>query len=139
MKLWGNMTCGHVLHICHQQQVCIQVVTQTLPPWKQDKMTSQFEELKATINHPDPKQHPRNDWISTETWWLVAHRTMLSRTGCLCRAGRCRLKEAYGLLCGTTAPPELNELVGKIIEAKLRGGDVQEAFRHLQVEAHPCF
>jgi hypothetical protein len=63
-----------------------------LPSREQNKMTHQFEESKATIIHPDPKQHPHNNWISAETWQLGAHRMMLSLTSRLCRAGGCWLK-----------------------------------------------
>ncbi len=38
----------------------------TLPPGEQNKQTHLFEKLKALCDHPDPKQHPRNDWISTK-------------------------------------------------------------------------
>jgi hypothetical protein len=52
----------------------------TLPPREQDKMTRQFEELKASLVHPDPKQHPRNDWISPET--LATGRCYVGLDGC---------------------------------------------------------
>ena len=77
------------LKIYQQNCQCFPI---TLPPGEQDEMTCQFEELKATIVHPGPKHHPRNDWISMETWRLVANRMMLHRTGRLCRAGGRRMK-----------------------------------------------
>ena len=63
-----------------------------LPPGEQDKKTRLFEELKALCDHPDPTQHPRNDWVSAKTWKLVANRTILHRTGMLWHLGGCRMK-----------------------------------------------
>ena len=117
----------------------------TLPPGEQDKKTRLFEELKALCDHPDPKQHPRNDWISAKTWRLVAHRTMLRRTGRLCRLGGHRMKrDIWNSLKDNRIAR--TKRASQSIEAKLRGGDVQEAFRLLkgwyraatEVEARPC-
>ena len=81
-------------------------------------MTRQFEELKASIVHPDPKHHLRNDWISTETWRLVANRTMLRWTGRLCRAGGCRMKRAIWASLKTDRIARTKR-VGEAIEAEL--------------------
>ena len=104
-------------------------------------MTRQFEELKASLVHPDPKQHP----LSPETWKLGRNRTMLRRTGRLCRAGGRRMRRAiwHSLQKDRTTR---TKRVGETIEAELKGGDVQEAYRHLkgwyraatEVEARPC-
>ena len=118
----------------------------TLPPGEQDKKTLLFEELKALCDHPDPKQHPRNNWISVKTWRAVAHRTMLCRTGQLCRLGSRRMKrETWNSLKDDRIAQ--TKQVGQSIEAELRGGDVQEAFRLIkgwyraatEVEARPCY
>ena len=102
-------------------------------------MTRQFEELKASLVHPDPKHHPRNDWISPETWKLVGNQTMLRQTGRLCHAGGRRMKRAIWHSLQT------DKRVGETIEAELKAGDVREAYRHLkgwyraatEVEARP--
>ena len=98
-----------------------------LPLGEQDKMTRQFEGLKASIVHPDPNHHPRNSWMSTEMWRLVANLTMLRWTGRLCRAGGRHLKRAIwaSLRTNHIAP---TKWVGEAIKAELRGGYVQEAF-----------
>jgi hypothetical protein len=91
-------------------------------------------------------QQKRSDWISEESWWLIAHRAMLRRTGRLCQMGGRRMQCQIGaLLCKDRA--DRTEQVGTLTESKLTGGNVQEAFRHLkgwyraasEMQAKPCF
>jgi hypothetical protein len=109
-------------------------------------MTCQFEELKVGIVHPNPKQHPHNEWIYAETWQLVTHLMVLRWTGQLCRAGSRRLKRDIWAPLRDDRITKTKQ-VGKCIEAKLAGGGVQEACWHLkgwycattEVKAWPCF
>jgi hypothetical protein len=73
----------------------------------------------------------QNDWISEESWRLIAHRAMLRHAGRLCQAGGCRLHRQIGAsLCMDQA--DCTAHVGALIELELVGGNVQEAFRHLK-------
>ncbi len=59
-----------------------------LPPVEeQDGQTSLFGELRKTCEEEAPPRRQQNDWISEESWRLIAHRAMLRRTGRLCQAG----------------------------------------------------
>ena len=59
-----------------------------LPPVEeQDAQTLLFGELKETCEEEAKTRRTRDDWISEESWRLIAHRAMLRRTGCLCQAG----------------------------------------------------
>jgi hypothetical protein len=118
-----------------------------LPPVEeQDAQTHLFEELRATCKDDVPTQCKRSDWISEESWRLIAHRAMLCRTGRLCQMGGRHMQRQIGaLLCKDRA--DHTERVGTLIESKLTGGSVQEAFRHLkgwyratlETQARPCF
>ncbi len=86
------------------------------------------------------------NWISEESWRLIAHQAMLCRTGCLCQTGGhcmdCRISVSL-------QKDRTNQTakVGAAVEAKLAGGNVQEAFRHLkgwyraatEMQAKPCY
>ncbi len=57
-----------------------------LPPAEeQDAQTRLFRELRATCEDNAPTQRKCSDWISEESWWLIAHRAMLRHTGRLCQ------------------------------------------------------
>jgi hypothetical protein len=60
---------------------------QLAPLGEQDEVTRLFGRLKEECKETNPKKQPWNDWISEETWRLIAHRAMLRRAGCLCRTG----------------------------------------------------
>ncbi len=100
-----------------------------LPPMgEQDAQTRLVGELWATCEEDAPMQHKCCNWISEESWLLIAHRAMLRCTGCLCQAGgRCMQHQIGALLRKDRAGR--TEQVGTLIESKLTGGNVQEAFR----------
>jgi hypothetical protein len=96
-----------------------------------DELTQQFEGLKLQCENAHPKQRQGNDWISDKTWRLISHRTMLQRTGKLCQTGGQKMqRQIWSALSGDRAARTAQ--VGKAIEIKLTGGDIQEAFRHLK-------
>jgi hypothetical protein len=64
---------------------------QLAPLGEQDGVTQLFGRLKEEYKEMDPKKRPWNDWISEETWRLIAHRAMLRRAGRLCQTGGRRL------------------------------------------------
>jgi hypothetical protein len=87
-----------------------------------------------------------SDWISEESWRLIAHRAMLCCTGRLCQTGGHRLHCQIGAsLCKDRV--DQTAQVGCGIESKLAGGNVQEAFCHLkgwyraatETQAKPCY
>ncbi len=98
---------------------------------EQDAQTRQFGELQTTWEDDALTRRKRSDWISEESWRLIAHRAMLRRTGRLCQTGgRCMQRQISALLRKDRA--DRTERVGTLIESKLTGGNVQEAFRHLK-------
>jgi hypothetical protein len=118
-----------------------------LPPAEeQDAQTRLFGELRATCKDDAPTRRKHSDWISEESWWLIAYLAMLRRTGRLCQTGgHCMQHQIGVLLCKDRA--DRTERVGTLIESKLTGGNVQEAFRHLkgwywaasEMQAKLCF
>jgi hypothetical protein len=118
-----------------------------LPPVEeQDVQTCLFGELKDACVEDAKTRRTLDDWISEESWRLIAHRAMLRRTGRLCQAGGRHLqRQISALICRDRA--DCTERVGTLIETKLRGGNVQEAFRHLkgwyraasETQAKPCY
>ncbi len=118
-----------------------------LPPAEeQDAQTRLFGELWATCKDDVPTQRKPSNWISEESWRLIAHRAMLRRTGCLCQmGGHCMQRQIGAMLCKDHA--DRMEWVGTLIESKLTRGNVQEAFHHLkgwyratsEMQARPCF
>jgi hypothetical protein len=91
-------------------------------------------------------KRPWNDWISAETWRLIAHRAMLRCTGRLCQTGGHWLHRQIGAaLCKDWRDQTAS--VGKNIVAELAGGNVQEAFCHLkgwyraamETQSKPCY
>jgi hypothetical protein len=102
-----------------------------LPPKLHNKLTQTFEALKLMCIKADPQSRGGNDWISAETWHLISHRSMLHRTGKLCQTGgQCLQRRIWDVLHGDRRA--WTARVGKLIEAKLAGGIIQEAFRHLK-------
>jgi hypothetical protein len=70
---------------CHRQRLPLR-----FPPKPHDKLTHTFKALKLTCIEADPQSRGENEWISTETWHLISHRSMLCRIGKLCQTGgRC--------------------------------------------------
>jgi hypothetical protein len=64
---------------------------QLTPVEEQDQQTRLFGELRKTCEEDAPMKRKQNDWISEESWRLIAHRAMLRHTGRLCQAGGRRL------------------------------------------------
>jgi hypothetical protein len=73
----------------------------------------------------------KNGWILEESWRLIAHRAMLHRTVHLCQAGGHCLNCQIGVSLQKDRTDQ-TAAVGATVEAKLAGGNVQEAFRHLK-------
>jgi len=93
------------------------------PLGEQDGVTRLFGKLREECEETDPKKRPRNDWISEETWRLIAHQAMLRRAGRLCQTGGHRLHRHIGAaLCNDRR--DRTARVGKNIVAKLAGGNV---------------
>ncbi len=112
---------------------------------EQDQQTRLFGELRKTCEKDAPTKRKRNDWISEESWRLIAHRAMLRHTGRLCQAGGRRLhRQIDTSLHKDRADRKAH--IGALIESELAGGNVQEAFRHLKgwylaatdTQAKPC-
>ncbi len=112
---------------------------------EQDQQTRLFGELQKTCEEDAPTKRKQNDWISEESWRLIAHRAMLRHTGRLCQAGGCRLhRQISASLQKDWADRTAH--IGALIELELAGGNVQEAFRHLKgwyraasdMQAKPC-
>ncbi len=102
-----------------------------LPPVKeQDQLTCLFGKLQNTCEENATQLRMKYDWISEESWRLIAHRAMLRRTGCLCQAGGHRMDRRIGVSIQKDWTDQTAK-VGAAVEAELAGGNVQEAFRHL--------
>jgi hypothetical protein len=118
-----------------------------LPPEaKQDVQTQLFGKLRATCEEDAPTRHTCSNWITEESWRLIAHRAMLRRTGRLCQAGGRRMHRQISALLRRDRAAR-TEWVGTLIESELMVGNVQEAFRHLkgwyramsETQAKPCY
>jgi hypothetical protein len=91
-------------------------------------------------------RHLKNGWILEESWQLIAHRVMLRRTGCLCKTGGHRLHCQIGVSLQKDQTDQ-TAAIGATVEAKLAGGNIQEAFRHLkgwyravtEMQMKPCY
>jgi hypothetical protein len=102
-----------------------------LPPEPHDKLTHTFKALKLMCIEANPQSRGGNEWISTETWRLISHRSMLLRTGKLCQTGgQCLWQKIWDALCGDRRA--WTAQVGSMIEAELVGGDIQESFCYLK-------
>jgi hypothetical protein len=65
---------------------CCQTFPLQLPSVEeQDEQTRLFGELRKSCKEDALMGRKRNDWISEESWRLIAHRAMLCRTGRLCQ------------------------------------------------------
>ena len=104
----------------------------TLPPVEeQDEVTRAFEELHKTCVEGERRKRKHGDWILPETWHLIKQRSMLRCSGRLCQTGgRCLTFQIFASL--KQDPEACMASVGSTIEAKLAGGNVQEAFCHLK-------
>ena len=118
-----------------------------LPPAaEQDVQTQLFGKLRATCEVDTPTRRTRSDWISEESWRLIAHRAMLRCTGRLCQTGGHHMHRQIGTLLRRDRAAR-TEWVGILIETDLMGGNVQEAFCHLKgwyraasdMQAKPCY
>jgi hypothetical protein len=118
-----------------------------LPPVEeQDQLTRLFGELQNTSKENATQQQIKYNWILEESWWLIAHRAMLRRTGRLCQTGGRRMDSQIGV---SLQKDQTNQMakVGAAVKAELAGGNVQEAFRHLkgwyraatETQAKPCY
>ncbi len=112
---------------------------------EQDQQTRLFGELPKTCEEDAPTRQKQNDWISEESWWLIAHRAMLRHTGRLCQGGGRHLHCQVGASLRKDQADRTSH-VGTLIESELAGGNVQEAFHHLKgwyraasdTQAKPC-
>jgi hypothetical protein len=111
-----------------QQQQCFPL---RLPPGPHNGLTHDFETLRLTSEKPEPKRQQGNDWISDKMWNIISHRTMLHRTGRLCQTAACKMQWEIWTSLKTDCAARTAQ-VGAAIEAKLAGGDVQEAFQCLK-------
>ena len=104
---------------------------QLAPLGEQDEVTRLLGRLREECKEKDPTKRPWNDWISKETWRLIAHRAMLRCTNRLCQTGGRQLRRQIGTaLCNDWR--DRTARVGKNIVAELVGSKVQEAFCHLK-------
>ena len=119
----------------------------TLPSEEeQDELTRAFGELPKTCVEREQKKRKHGDWILPAMWQLIEHRSMLRRTGHLCKVGgRCLTRQIHASLKQDQVVWTAG--VGSTIEAELARGNVQEAFCHLKgwycmatdTQAKPCF
>jgi hypothetical protein len=58
------------------------------PVEEQDEQTRLLGELQKTCEEDALVRQKRSDWISVESWRLIAHWVVLRCTGCLCQTGR---------------------------------------------------
>jgi hypothetical protein len=125
---------------------CQRFPLQLPPVEEQDQQTHLFGELQKTCKENATMRRLKNGWILEESWQLIAHRAMLHCTGRLCQTG------GHPLNCQISVSLEKDRTnqtatVGATVEAKLAGGNVQEAFRHLkgwyrattEMQAKPCY
>ncbi len=118
-----------------------------LPPVEeQDEVTRAFGELRKTCAEGERRTRKHGNWISSETWHLIKQRLMVRRSGRLCQVGgRCLTRQIFASLKQDWEACMAS--VGSTIEAKFAGGNVQEAFCHLQgwyrvatdTQAKPCY
>ncbi len=94
---------------------------------EQNRVTRLFGSLREECEEADPTKRPWNDWISAETWRLIAHRAMLRHTGRLRQTGGRRLHRQIGAALRNDRR-DWTANVGENIVAELAGGNVQEAF-----------
>ncbi len=123
----------------------LQFPLQPPPVEEQDEQTRLFGDLRKTCEEDTPTRRKANDWISEESWRLIAHRAMLRRTGRLCQMGARRLHRQIGKSLRTDRADRTLS-VRTLIESKFTMGNVHEAFPHLkgryraasETQAKPC-
>jgi hypothetical protein len=112
---------------------------------EQDEQMRLFGDLRKMCEEDMLTRRKVNDWISEESWQLIAHQAMLRRTGRLCQTGGRRLHRQIGKSLRTDrADHTLSD--GTLIKSELTMGNVHEAFRHLkgwyraalETQAKPC-
>jgi hypothetical protein len=125
---------------------CQRFPLQLPPVEEQDQQTHLFGELQKTCKVNTMMRRLKNGWILEESWRLITHQAMLRRTGHLCQTGgRCLNHQIRVSLQKDRT--DRTAMVGATVEAKLAGGNVQEAFRHLkgwyraatEMQAKPCY
>jgi hypothetical protein len=105
-----------------------------------------FGKLRKTCVDGERKKRKHGGWILPATWQLIKHCLMLRRSGHLCQVGGRRLTRRIRASLKQDWVVRAAD-VGSTIEAKLAGGNVQEAFCHLKgwycmamdMQAKPCF
>ena len=98
-----------------------------LPVGPRTQMEAVFEELKASVEVPPPRQRPANRWISDRTWNLVDRRAQLRRFGRLDQAESRRLgRQIHASL--KTDRRQRAEAAAAEIEGHLAAGELQEAW-----------
>ena len=103
-----------------------------LPPVEeQDEQMHLFGELQKTCKEDTPMRRKHIDWISKESWRLIANRAMLRRTGHLCQTGGRRLHCQISASLSRDRADQ-TAMVNSMVKAEDPGGNAQEAFRHLK-------
>jgi hypothetical protein len=128
------------------RQRCQRFPLQLPPVEEQDQQTRLFGELQKPCEKNTTMRHLKNGWILEESWQLIAHRAMLRCTGHLCKTGGRCLNRQIGVSLQKDWTDQ-TAAVRATVEAKLAGGNVQEAFRHLkgwyraatEMQGKPCY
>jgi hypothetical protein len=90
-----------------------------------------FNALASKCIKPKPKRVPGRDWISKETWQLIAKLASLLRSGHIRQDTARRMKHKIGAAIKADKC-KLTTNVGNLIIAELSKRDVKEAFWHLK-------
>ncbi len=98
---------------------------------EQDKQTCLLGDLQKTCEENTLARRKGSNWISEESWRLIAHRAMLRDTSRLCQTGgHCLHCQIGASLCKDRVDQTARVRCAK--ESKLGGGNVQEAISHLK-------
>ncbi len=119
----------------------------SLPLGPKDADTTVFDALAAKCIDPKPTWKPGKDWMSKETWRLIAKWASLLRlqSGCIRQDAARRMKRKIGAAIKADKQ-KLTAKVGNLIIMELAKEDVKEALRHLkewyrkaaETQARPC-
>jgi hypothetical protein len=101
-----------------------------LPTGPHNELTMAFKKMKAECIEPAAKYRNCKDWVSNATWQLIKQRTSLHQAGQLCRNKARKMQREIEKALHVDRDARTKS-VGKTITHKLAGGNVQEAFRHL--------
>ena len=104
-----------------------------------------FEELKATVEAPSPRERRENAWISDATWEFVDRRAEMRKAGILCQREARRLQRKIRASLKADRQ-ERARRAGEAANAELATGNIREAFRHLkgwyreagEISPRPC-